>query len=196
MADETKPTTPAELDKLTIEQLIDQLAGSGQTDLARTLEDKLAMADALERKETEFQKELAAARAEKFNDTSPNSPVNVGLGYKYTVGPARPVSGLEPAEVVCCDETEAIRWYVFNHKHPDPAKKGRRLRSTDFAFKVTIDPESESRRNDRIRFQNKIARIRRALLEGRDVTKAEIKELDKYDDVRTANRYAPTVMND
>jgi hypothetical protein len=117
------------------------------------LAEKLRSLEELERRLLDKEKALAEKEeALRSNEDSgalrpvrPSEIVCVGEGFLFEVGPVKADSGLPTKEIACCDETEAIRWYVATTASPEnPTKQVDPVKHQLRA--VCNDPSRQDRR--------------------------------------------------
>lgn len=118
-----------------------------------SLEERLAKLEAAEAA-MKAREEALQAREESLlaqKDSSalrpirPSEAVTIGNGYKFEVSPANPTDNLPKKEIDCCDESEAIRWYIATTS--DPEKPGKQLDPVKYQLKVKcLDPRKAADR--------------------------------------------------
>lgn len=118
-----------------------------------SLEDRLAKLEAAEAA-MKAREEALTAREESLlaqKDSSalrpirPSEAVTIGNGYKFEVSPVNPAHNLPKKEIECCDESEAIRWYVATTS--DPEKPGKQLDPVKYQLTVKcLDPRKAADR--------------------------------------------------
>jgi hypothetical protein len=132
---------------------------------------------ALKEREKAVEKQEEALAAQKDSGAQrpirPSEAVTVGEGYKFQVGPIAANTGLPTKEIDCCDESEALRWYVATTGHPkNPTKQ--------------VDPVSyplwvkcvDQRREENRKISLRIAMIRAKSERGNALTQEEESILD------------------
>ena len=103
--------------------------------------------------------------------------VVLGEGYEFEVGLLKPHPGLPKKTIRCCDESEAIRWFILTNAHPD--KPG-----------VQIDPSAhpvtakcvDGRRDERIKKDKLIGNLRSKAERGQILSDVEQTLLDAADE--------------
>jgi hypothetical protein len=99
---------------------------------ASNLEARLAALEAGEKALKEKQAELlemqekmrAAEDSDRLRPVRPSEAVCVGNGYLFVVTGKKDSDGLPRKEIRCCDESEALRWYVATTPNPkNPTKQ-------------------------------------------------------------------------
>lgn len=118
-----------------------------------SLEDRLAKLEAAEAA-MKAREEALTAREESLaalKDSSavrpirPSEAVTIGNGYLFEVSGAATNSKLEPKQIACCDESEAVRWYVTTTE--DPERPGKQLDVNKYPLKVKcLDPRKAADR--------------------------------------------------
>ena len=123
------------------------------------------------------------AIAEANKDSSANrkvrgaADINRGEGYKFRVGLSKPHAELPDEDVEACDESEAIRWFILTHSHPD--RPGVQIDPSVHPIKAKcIDP----RKDVAIKQSHMIAKIRRKADSGVPVSEDEQTLLDAADE--------------
>lgn len=99
-----------------------------QEDLERRLAEKEAE---LEKRFAQKEAELDAMReklvaqqdSNAVRPIRPSEAVTIGEGYEFEVSPAKADSPLPTKKIRCCDESEAIRWYIVTTSDPDKPSK-------------------------------------------------------------------------
>jgi hypothetical protein len=132
---------------------------------------------ALKEREKAVKEQEEALAAQKDSGAQrpirPSEAVTFGEGYKFEVGPIAANTGLPRKEIECCDESEALRWYVAttsSPKHP-----GKQVDPVAFPLQVKcLDPRREEDRKISLR----IAMIRAKSERGNALTKEEESILD------------------
>lgn len=128
--------------------------------------------------------ELAALKAklEAAKDSSNARPVRPGAealrgeGYKFSVGPKKDHPKIKRREVECCDESEAIRWFILTTDDPDVP--GKQIDPHKIPLDATcLDP----RRAERIKRDKFIAGLRLKAERGATITPEEAMMLDEAD---------------
>lgn len=118
-----------------------------------SLEDRLAKLEAAEAA-MKAREEALQAREESLaalkdsgavRPIRPSEAVTIGEGYLFEVSGAATDSKLEPKQIACCDESEAVRWYILTTSDPD--RPGKQLDVNKFPVKVKcLDPRKAADR--------------------------------------------------
>lgn len=75
----------------------------------------------------------------------PSEAVTIGEGYLFEVSGAKLDSKLEPKKIACCDESEAVRWYIVTTA--DPENPGKQLNINKHPLNVKcLDPRKAADR--------------------------------------------------
>jgi hypothetical protein len=75
----------------------------------------------------------------------PSEAVTVGEGYLFEVSGKSTNSKLETKQITCCDESEAVRWYVLTTS--DPERQGKQLDVNKYPLNVKcLDPRKAADR--------------------------------------------------
>ena len=146
------------------------------------LQAKLDAANALlEKRDKEILEAKEALEAQR--DSSSQRPLRVatevvkGEGYRFRVGLKKPHPGLPDVEVECCDESEAIRWFILTKAHPD--KPGVQIDPSVYPLQAKcVDP----RRDDRIKRDKVIGGLRSKAERGQILSEVEQALLDEADE--------------
>jgi len=118
-----------------------------------SIEDRLAKLEqaeaALRAREEAVQAREDSLAAQKdsgaIRPIRPSEAVTVGEGYLFEVSGAKVGSTLETKQISCCDESEAVRWYVLTTS--DPEKPGKQLDVNKYPLKVKcLDPRKAADR--------------------------------------------------
>ena len=118
-----------------------------------SLEDRLAKLEqaeaAMKAREEAVQAREESLAAQKdsgaIRPIRPSEAVTVGEGYLFEVSGAAVGSKLETRRIACCDESEAVRWYVVTTS--DPEKPGKQLDVNKHPLKVKcLDPRKAEHR--------------------------------------------------
>lgn len=148
------------------------------------LADKLRKLEELERKLAEREKSLtereeslrSAEDSSAIRPVRPSEVVCVGDGYLFEVSPVKPESGLPKKEIRCCDESEALRWYVATTASPDNPTK--QVDPVKYQLKaVCNDPTRTHKRQQDL----KLAAIRAKAERGNPLTAEEEQALFQSD---------------
>jgi hypothetical protein len=121
--------------------------------------------------------ELTRSQEEGANQKSvrPSENVVKGDGYKFEVGPRNDKTGLAKKHIVCCDESEAIRWYIATTE--DPTRRGKQVDPVKVPLMaVCVD---RKRREEEIKKQKRRAFLRGKIDNGHPISNDEIAELEK-----------------
>lgn len=104
---------------------------------------------------------------------NPGTRVTIGNGYRFKVESLKEGTKLKPAEVCCCDESEAIRWYCCTTENPD--RPGRQIKPDEERLKATC--LDEKARMGRIIHDRHISMLKQKLNMGHSLTQDEMNEL-------------------
>lgn len=155
---------------------------------ALTVEERMARLEAAEASLKEREKELSdreeAIRARQDSSAvrpvRPSEVVCVGEGYEFVVSPMKADSPLQAKTIRCCDESEAIRWYVATTQSPE--NPGKQVDPVKHPLKATCnDPKREQRRKEAL-----ILASLRAKSERGNLLSEPEQELLDADDMRRA----------
>lgn len=153
-----------------------------------TIEERIARLEAAEASLREREKEISereeAIRAQQDSSAvrpvRPSEVVCVGEGYEFTVSPMKADSPLQSKTIRCCDESEAIRWYVATTQSPE--NPGKQVDPVKHPLRaVCNDPKREQRRKEALILSSLRAKAERGNL----LTEDEQRMLDA-DDLRRA----------
>jgi hypothetical protein len=151
---------------------------------APSLEERLAKLEQAEASLREREKALEAREESLANakdsgavrPVRPSEAVCVGEGYEFEVKPTKADSTLPTKTISCCDESEAIRWYVATT--PSPENAGKQVDPVKHPLKATcLDARRESQRKQTLMLANLRAKAER----GNMLTAQEQAMLDEAD---------------
>jgi hypothetical protein len=149
-----------------------------------SLEERLARLEAAEASLREREKAVnereeslkAAEDSGAVRPVRPSEAVCVGDGYEFEVSPAKADSTLPAKRIRCCDESEAIRWYVATTASPENA--GKQVDPVKHPLRaVCKDPRRDERRKQALL----LASLRAKSERGNMLTEEEQAMLDAAD---------------
>lgn len=105
------------------------------------------------------------------------SDVVFGDGYEFEVGLVKQHPQLLSKKVRCCDESEAVRWFILTNAHPD--KPGVQIDPCAFpVYAKCVDP----RREERIKQDKLIGNLRSKAERSQILSEVEQSLLDAADE--------------
>lgn len=153
-------------------------------DAGLTVEERIAQLEQAEARLREREAEIAKREDSIKNqeDSSavrpirPSEAVCIGEGYEFEVSPIKNDSPLPRKAIKCCDEAEAIRWYIVTTQSPENA--GKQVDPVKHPLRAIC---KDARRDERRKHVLMIASLRAKAERGNMLTPSEQEMLDAED---------------